>query len=133
MSENLVIFSPQKFHLKPGDVKTVQIKLNLPISMEPGKYFAYLEGHPSKKAQTSNTSVGVAAAAKLYFSVEQANLAYGIYYKIISFWNVYAPWPQRISIVLAAILVILLFKKFFNIEINVKKPKKEISNHKHNE
>lgn len=118
------IFSPQKFHLKPGQVQTVNIKLNLPVRGEPGEYFAYLEAHPLKKSQSGKTSIGVAAAAKLYFTVIPANIFEAIYYKVLSFWNVYAPWPQRVVTVIFVVGALLVFKKFFKIQINIKKPRK---------
>lgn len=119
--ENWFIFSPQKFHLEPGKGQLVEIKINLPLQMEPGDYFAYLEGYPIASAQKGNTVIGVAAASKLYFTVVPANVLYALYYKIASIWKLYAPWPQRIAITLLSIVFLLLFKKFFNIQINLKK------------
>lgn len=119
--QNWFIFSPQKFHLEPGKAQTVTIKLNLPVRTEPGEYFAYLEGHPFKKSVSGNTTIGVAAAAKLYFTVIPGNFLEGIYYKIASFWKVYSPWPQRVLIGAVIIVLALLFKKFFNIQINLRK------------
>lgn len=116
------IFSPQKFHLEPGGIQQVDVKLNLPLKMEPGDYFAYLEAHPLKKAEQGQTSVGIAAAAKLYFTVVPTNFFYGIYYKIISLWKVYSPIPQYVIGTTFALAAIFLFKKYFNIQINVKKP-----------
>lgn len=115
------IFSPQKFQLDPGKAQIVSIKLNLPVRTEPGNYFALVEGFPSKKASNGNTTVGVAAAAKLYFTVEPANVLVGIYYKIISFWKVYAPWPQRISVFVGIVLVIAFLKSQLNIKIDLKR------------
>ena len=121
------IFTPQNFYLKPGKVKVVDIKLNLPLEMEPGDYFAYLEAHPVATVQKGKTNIGVAAAAKLYFTVVPANFLYAIYYKIVSFFNVYAPWPQRVVIAILIVGLLVLFKKFFNIQINLKKPDDKIS------
>jgi len=118
--EDWFIFSPKKFHLDPGKVQVVSIKLNLPVRIEPGDYFAYLEGHPVRKASTGQTSIGIAAAAKLYFTVIPGNFIEGIYYKILSFWHIYSPWPQVFTIGLGVIAVALLFKRFFNIQINFK-------------
>lgn len=129
--EGWFIFTPQKFHLEPGKVQLVEIKLNLPLRMEPGNYFAYLEGHPNIKSESGNTSIGVAAAAKLYFTVQPGNFFEGIFYKLISFWKVYSPWPQRIAIGIGVVLLITLLKKFFNIEINVKKTKTAEHSHTH--
>lgn len=116
------IFNPVKFHLEPGKLQTVAVKLNLPVRTAPGEYFAYLEGHPFKKAQSGNTTIGVAAAAKLYFTVVPANFFQAVFYKVISFWNVYSPWTGRITLLAALIIIFILFKKFFNIQIKVNKP-----------
>lgn len=116
------IFSPQKFHLEPGKSQLVTIKLNLPVRTEPGDYFAYLEGHPFKKSVSGNTTIGVAAAAKLYFTVIPGNFLEGIYYKIASFWKVYSPWPQRVLLLIGALFILGLFRKFFNIQIGLKNP-----------
>lgn len=119
------VFSPQKFHLSPGKVQVVDIKLNLPINAKPGDYFVYLEGQPVQKVKSGETTIGIAAAAKLYFTIVPANILQGIYYKIVSFWQVYSPWPQRVFFGLLTILLIFLFKKFFNIQINLKKSKEK--------
>lgn len=116
------IFSPQKFHLEPSKVQIVTIKLNLPIMTEPGDYFAYIEGHPVRKSVAGNTTVGVAAAAKLYFTIIPGNFLEGIYYKIASFWKIYSPWPQLATGAIAIILLLVVSKKFFHIEINIRKP-----------
>lgn len=116
------IFSPKTFHLKPGETQLVSIKLSLPLKTEPGDYFGYIEAHPFNKAQSGNTTIGVAAAAKLYFTIVPANFLTAIYYKITSFWKVYAPWPQRTAMLVGIILLIALTKKYFNIQVNLKKP-----------
>jgi len=116
------IFTPQKFHLEPGKGQLVEIKINLPLKIEQGDYFAYLEGHPIATVKKGTANIGVAAAAKLYFTVVPANIFYGIYYKIVTFFKVYAPWPQRALIAILIISLLVLFKKFFNVQVNLKKP-----------
>jgi hypothetical protein len=123
-------FSPKSFHLKPGISQLVEIKLHLPLKVEPGDYFVYLEGQPDEKDQAGQTKVGIAAAAKLYFTVEPANLWWGAYYKLVSFWSVYEPWPQRVSYVIIGIGVILILRRFLNVQINVKKPVKKSGENK---
>jgi len=119
--EEWFIFSPQKFHLKPTEVKMVDIKLNLPLRMDPGDYFVYLEARPVTGPNKGGVSIGIAAAAKLYFTVVPANPVLGAYYKVFSFFKVYAPWPQRVLAVIGIILILVLFKKFFNLNIGLKK------------
>lgn len=115
-------FSPQKFNLKPQDIQQIEVTLSLPLKMEPGNYFAYVEAHPVATTNQGGTSIGIAAATKLYFTVEPASPLAGIYYRVLSLWKLYTPWPQRVLIVLAIVLAVILFKRFFNIQINVKKP-----------
>lgn len=122
-SESWFIFSPRKFYLRPGEVQVVKIKLNLPLRIKPGDYFAYLEAQPLKTSQSAKgMSIGVAAAAKLYFTVIPANAFQAMHYKLVSFWEVYSPWPQRVLFLLAGILIIGLLKKFLNIKVDLKKP-----------
>lgn len=122
------IFTPKEFRLEPGEVKMVGVKLNLPLKVEPGDYFNYLEAAPKETQENGTTSIGVAAGTRLYFTVVPASFFHGIYYKLVSFWRVYSPWPQRVVIFLGVAFALVLFKRFFNIEINVKKgAKKEVS------
>jgi len=123
--QNWFIFSPGKFYLNPKEAQLVEIKINLPLRIEPGDYFAYLEGRPIKTTQKGTASIGVAAAAQLYFTAEPANIFYAIYYKIKSFFEVYAPWPQRALILIGIISAILLIKKYFNFNISFKKSEKK--------
>jgi hypothetical protein len=119
-------FSPQKFSLEPGKSQVVKIKLNLPVMTKPGDYFAYLEGHPLKKSETGTTSIGVAAAAKLYFTIVPGNVFEGIYYKGLSTWKIYSPWPQAALVLMGLFLLVRVIRKFFNIEI---KPRHRSSKH----
>lgn len=121
-SQDLFVFTPETFELQPGDAKVVGIKLDLPLKIEPGKYFAYLEASPAATATTAaGTSVGVAAAAKLYFEIAPANIFQAIYYKLISLWVVYSPWSLRVTIFIGLCILILLLKKFLNINISLRK------------
>lgn len=121
-SQDLFQFSPETFELAPGDAKVVNIKLNLPLKVEPGKYFAYLEASPTATSQTpAGTSVGVAAAAKLYFEIAPANIFQAIYYKLISLWILYSPWSLRVTIFIGLVVAILLLRKFLNINISLRK------------
>ena len=118
-------FSPATFQLNPGKVQAVAVKLNLPLKIAPGDYFAYLEAHPTKKAGGGSTTVGVAAAAKLYFTVAPANAILGIYYRAASFWKAYQPWSTRLLGVLAVLLAAVLFRRFFRVQLRTEKKKQE--------
>lgn len=129
------IFSPSEFHLKPDETKVVDIKLNLPVRMEPGNYFAYLEAHPIKKSQSGNTAVNIAAAAKLYFTVLPANPVLGVYYKAASFWKINQPWSSRLAVGLAIIILYWGMKKYLGFQIGFvkKEAKKETIEKEENE
>ncbi len=113
-------FSPKKFHLEPGGIQVIDIKLNLAINAPPGEYFALVEGRPLKTAAAGVSVIGIAAASKLYFTVLPASTLSGLYYKIKSLWNLYYPWPLVVIGVIVAIIVLFFLKKYLKIQINVK-------------
>lgn len=119
------IFSPSKFTLEPGKAQEVKIKLNLPVRTEPGKYFAYLEGHPLAKSKDGNTTIGIAAAAKLYFTVVPGNIFEGLYYKLITFLKIYYPIPQIIFGLMVLTAIGFFIKQNVSINIGLKKKKNE--------
>jgi len=107
-------FTPATFPLEPGKVQAVKVTLTLPAKIKPGNYFAYLEARPVKKATAGGvTSIGIAAATQLWFTVTPSNFFQGIYYRFISLYSRYYPWD---IIILAAIFVVALLwfvsKKF---------------------
>lgn len=131
--ESWFIFSPQHFHLAPGKVQRVDIKLNLPLMMDPGDYFAYLEAHPLAHDTNGSTTINIAAATKLYFTVVPANIFQAMYYKTSSFWEIYQPWTTIVAGIAGVMLVVVLFKRFFHLEINVKAKSSSKETQTHNE
>ncbi len=118
-------FEPLNFHLEPGQSRIVQIKLTLPVKgVEPGDYFAFLQGFPIQKIETGQASVGVAAAAKLYFTVAPSNIFVGIYYRTLSLLTLYSPWSYVILAIIIAALVVVLFRKFFSFNIGLSRKTK---------
>jgi hypothetical protein len=118
-------FTPNKFSLQPGEAQEVKIQLHLPVKTEPGTYFAYLESSPVATGESGNTRVGIAAAAKLYFQVTPSTFWEGLYYRGLSLWSLYQPWTSRVAYGLGLVAVLFLFKKFFHVQINLKKPTDE--------
>ncbi len=114
-------FEPSEFRLKPGKSQSVSIKLNLPLKASPGDYFAYLGAKPVVKGEAGATSIGVAAATTLYFSVAPANILQAITFRISSFWKMYAPWTWIVLAVIIGAIIIVLFRKFFRFQIGVTK------------
>lgn len=113
-------FNPAEFHLEPGQSQSAAVKLFLPVKTKPGDYFAYLEAHPVIKTGPG-TTIGVAAAAKTYFSVAPANIWQAIYYKTISFLTIYAPWTYVVLAMIAAAIIISIFRRFFSFQFGIRK------------
>ena len=118
------VFTPSEFSLKPGEVRKVEMRLKLPLRTQPGDYFSYLEAHPVKTVEKGLTTIGIAAATKLYFTVEPANIFAAAYYKLITFWRVNAPWPDRVLKLSIAAALFVIFRKNFNLDIKLKKTNK---------
>lgn len=108
---------PEEFTLQPEEGQEVQVELNLPLRLRPGEYFVFLEAGPQKRAVQEQTNVGIAAATKLNFTVEPANIWWGIYYKILALWEKYMPWSQIGLGIIVAGLVLFLFKRRYRIRI----------------
>ncbi len=113
-------FEPQQFHLEPGQSQSVAVKLTLPVKAKPGDYFAYLEAHPIIKAGPG-TTIGVAAATKVYFTVVPANIWQAITYRISSFFATYAPWTYVVLAIVIGAIIIVIFRKFFAFQIGIRR------------
>lgn len=117
-------FSPATFHLEPGTSRVVQMKLTLPIKgAKPGKYFAFIQGFPVRKA-TGGASIGIAAATKLYFSVAPANFLAGIYYRVVSLFTIYSPWSYIVLIIVAGSGLVAFLRRFFSLNLGISLKKK---------
>lgn len=116
------VFAPQRFSLEPGGVQFVDIKISLPLKgVKPGDYFGYLEAHPVVEDVAGVTSIGVAAATKLWFTVAPANLWQAIYYRasyqVGAFWNFATPWIWFVIVLAAGAIIIAVLKRFFNFQV----------------
>ena len=120
-SQDWFSFSPAKFHLEPGESKSVEVKLALPFNMRPGDYFSYIEAHPVAKQGQSGTTIGIAAATKTYFTVAPTNVASAVVWRVYSLFTVYAPWSYMILIIFVGAVTIVVFKRFFNFQIGVRR------------
>jgi hypothetical protein len=108
-SRQWFVFYPASFELQPGQAQTVQIRLSLPLKgAAPGDYLAYLEAHPVKNSIAGQTNVGIAAAAKLYFTVAPANFFAGLFYRAVSIFEL-----NKVFISVAASLLVLAFILWF--------------------
>lgn len=117
-------FSENNFHLKPGEVKNIKVKLNIPIKTVPGDYFCYLEGSLAPKSGQGQSSVGIAAGAKLYFKIAPANIFEAVFYRALSLWKQYLPWTNIVLGTLVIFILINLVKSKINIQIGIKKKEK---------
>jgi P pilus assembly chaperone PapD len=117
-------FSPDRFYLEPGESQQVAIKLTVPLKAEPGNYFNYIQAHPPVEAG-AGTSVGIAVAAKLFFTVAPANFWQAITWRVSSFWRNNSPWTWVVLAMILAAAIIVLLKKNFAFQIGTRKKKKK--------
>ncbi len=117
-------FSPEEFYLEPDESQSVEISLVLPFKAEPGDYFAFLQGKPVVK-EAGGASINIAAASKLYFTVEPANVLAAVYYRGVHFWQDYYPYSAIIAGVAGGGLLIVSLKKLLGVEIDIQLGKKK--------
>lgn len=115
-------FTPSQFRLEPGESQPVAVQLTLPVKTSPGDYFAFLEAHPVVIAGPG-TTIGVAAATKVNFTVAPANLWQAMIHRVSSFFVLYAPWTYVVLVVVIGAILIAIFKKFFAFQIGISKKK----------
>jgi len=113
-------FNPATFSLEPGGIQQVEISLTLPLKAEPGDYFVFLEAHPVTE-KGPGTTIAVAAAAQLWFSVVPANRIQAVIYRLSYFFKKYSKIVWGALIAIFVIAVILLCKRFFSFQVGVKK------------
>ncbi|MCR4330802.1 MAG: hypothetical protein NUV49_02895 [Patescibacteria group bacterium] len=113
-------FSPATFTLEPNESQEVTISMIVPLKGEPGDYFAFIESGPVP-TNAPGTSVGVAVATKLYFTLVPANIFQAISYRVSSFFSAYAPWSWVGLGLILFILLVLIVRKFFSFNIAVRK------------
>ena len=113
-------FQPETFTLEAEQSQEVSIVMTVPMKAEQGDYFAFLEAGPIA-SNKPGTSVGIAVATKLFFTVAPANIFQAGAYRISSFFNSNSPWSWVGLGVFLFIIVSILFRKFFSFSIGVKK------------
>ncbi len=108
-------FDPDRFPLEPDQVHSVQVRVSIPDSAEPGDYFAFMEASPI--SERNGVTVGVAAAVKLSFTVEPGG---GGDNPVVAAWNRFndnAPVSYSIAGAIAALLLLYLLWRRFPIRI----------------
>ncbi|MDZ7726125.1 MAG: hypothetical protein U5L75_00910 [Candidatus Campbellbacteria bacterium] len=124
--EEWFTFTPGVFPLEPGETQRVDVKLDLPVrDVKPGDYLAYLEAEPvDQSGEGGATSIGVAAATKLYFTVAPANIFQGLYYRGLSIVETHSPWSYVILVVLLGAIIVALLRRYVSFEFGVKMKQK---------
>lgn len=118
--KNWFSFSPSTFTIGPGESQEVSITMIVPLKGEPGDYFAFIESGPVP-TNAPGTSIGVAVATKLYFTLIPANIFQAIGFRVSSFFETYSPWSWGGLGVIALIVLLVIFRKFFSFNIAVRK------------
>lgn len=114
-----ISFSPKSFHLEPGASQVVSLSLDIPVKAKPGDYLAYIEAHPV--AHAGGTSIGIAVATKLFFTIKPANIVVGVFAAISSFFSIRAPISY---IVLGAVLlgiVVFFLRRRIRFEVKMER------------
>jgi len=112
-------FTPEKFFLKPGQAKQVEIEMHLPINADAGRYFAFVEGRPT--ANKKGMSVGIAAAAKLTFTVKSSSLFWSIINRTKSIVTNLSPYSYLFMGLLALLLLAAIVRRYVAVSFSFKK------------
>lgn len=104
-------FQPNEVTLRPGETKTIGVRLSLPTGADPGNY----EGLLAAQIVTTRggAQVGAAAAAKLTFEVEAATLLGAWWHKASTWFEDNAPATWIVPTAFGALLLTWQFRRRF--------------------
>ena len=111
-------FNPKSFRLEPGASQTVSLGLSLPVKAKPGDYLAYIEAHPVSPDK-EGVSIGIASAAKVYFTVKPANIFVAVFTAITSFFTTRAPISYIILGLVILGVVIFFLQRHFKFDLKI--------------
>jgi hypothetical protein len=111
-------FSPGSFRLEPGASQTISLTLNIPARAKPGDYLAYIEAHPVSSG-TGGTSVGIAVATKLFFTIKPANIFVSIGYSIAGFFTRTAPVSYIVLGIIVLGVIIFFLRQHIKFEVKI--------------
>lgn len=113
-------FSPREFTLEPNQSQEVRVSMSIPLQGKPGDYFAFIESGPISKNE-AGTSVGIAVATKLFFTVIPANIFQAIGFRVETFFEIYSPWSWIVVGVVGFIVLVVVLRRFISFNISVRK------------
>lgn len=113
-------FNPATFTLPAGQSQEISVTMTVPVAAKPGDYFAFVESGPVE-ANKAGTTVGVAVATKLFFTVVPANIFQAVLYRASSFFSTYAPWSWVGLAVAICAVFLFLVRRFFSFNIAMRK------------
>jgi hypothetical protein len=114
-----IVISPAQFHLEAGASQTVSLSLSIPAKARPGDYLAYIEAHPV--AEAGGTSVGVAAAAKLYFTIRPSNVWVGVTNAVGDFFTSTAPASYIVLGVVLVGVAAFFLRRHIRVDIRIRR------------
>jgi hypothetical protein len=115
---DFISITPKAFSLDPGANQVISAYLNIPFGAEPGDYLAYIEAHPTLQNQ-SGTNIGVAAAAKLYFTVSPASTFKSITNSAAGFFQRNAPVSYIVPGVIVLGIIIFIISRRVKLEVKM--------------
>ena len=112
-------FSPARFELKPGRQEPVDISLTIPVNAKAGDYFALVEGHPI--AGEKGLNIGIAAAAKLNFTVESSSLFWSIVNRLTTWFANNSPYSYIAAGVILLAIAILVIRRYIKLSFKIER------------
>lgn len=113
-------FSPKEFTLEPNQSQEVRVSMSVPLREKPGSYFAFIESGPISKNEVG-TSVGIAVATKLFFTIIPANVFQAIVFRATSFFEIYSPWSWLGLVTIILIFVLIILRRFISLNISFRR------------
>lgn len=108
-------FAPAKLVLGPNETQPVQVRLVLPTGADPGDYEALVGAEIA--SDDPGARVGAAAAARVTFTVEPANILSAWWLKLRTFLSDGTPWTWLVPVVLVLGTLTLQMRRRFTLSV----------------
>jgi hypothetical protein len=113
-------FDPQRFNLEAATSRKISISLHIPQDAPPGQYFALIEAHPLVEG-SGGTTIAIAAATKLFFSVKKGNTSDSVLNSIGDFFSDSGPYSYIGLGIIVAVMLVVLSRRFFKFRFKVER------------
>jgi len=112
-------FEPKQFHLIPQEARLVQVHIELPSGVDPGRYNALIEARVEPEGE--GVRLSAAAASRVSFEVKPSSLLEAWVLQLSRSLEDRSPWSYLVIGVLTLLSVVYLSRRFLRLRLGIER------------